>query len=71
MTWSVTAVPLGVYYGGDSEEERLCRQVLAYVWARLRACDPGGVDGLLAPYEEELRCHKERHGKVMLPEPPP
>jgi hypothetical protein len=65
------AAPLGAYYPGDSEEERLCRQVIAYVGARLRACAPDGADGLLAPYEDELRRHKERHGKVMLPEPPP
>jgi hypothetical protein len=65
------AVPLDVYYPGDSEEERLCRQVIAYVGARLRGCDPDVAGGLLAPYEEELRCHKERHGKVILPELPP
>jgi hypothetical protein len=55
---------------GDSEEERLCRQVIGWAWHRLEKCDPGRANDLAGACEEELRRHKERHGRVVLPDPP-
>jgi glutathione S-transferase len=60
--------PLSASFPGDSEEERLCRQVIRWAWRRLSECYPGGAEALVAPYEEELRRHKERHGRVVLPD---
>jgi hypothetical protein len=63
--------PLALSYPGDSEEERLCRQVIGWAWHRLEKCDPGRANDLEGACEEELRRHKERHGTVVLPDPPP
>jgi hypothetical protein len=42
-----------------SEDECLCREVLARARRRLEECYPGGVNELIAPFEEEFRRFKE------------
>jgi len=63
--------PLALSYPGDSEEERLCRQVIGWASRRLEKSDPGRANDFAGACEEELRRHKERHGRVVLPDPPP
>jgi hypothetical protein len=61
--------PLSASFPGDSEEERLCRQVIDFARSWLRQ-QPGGdreADEFAARCEDELRRHKERHGAVVLP----
>lgn len=53
---------------GDSEEERACLQVIKWARQRLHESYPDGADELVAPFKEELRLHKQLHGKVVLPE---
>jgi hypothetical protein len=55
-------------FPGDSGEERLCRLVIHWAWRRLHECYPAGADELAARYEDELRRHKEWHGRVVLPD---
>jgi hypothetical protein len=52
---------------GDSVEERLCRQVIE--WVSLAVVERGSsfVEHLCEKLDEELRQHKERNGKVILP----
>ncbi len=65
------AAPPPLSYPGDSEEERLCRQVIRWASHRLQERDPGRANDRAAAWEEELRRHKERHGTVVLPDAPP
>jgi hypothetical protein len=53
---------------GDSEEEKLCRQVIRWVEAVLGAPERAGRDAS-ARFEEELRWHKQQNGKVILQTP--
>jgi hypothetical protein len=64
------AAPAALVYPGDSEEECLCRQVIAYARPLLNRhpADTREADEFVARCEEELRRHKERHGAVVLPE---
>jgi hypothetical protein len=50
----------------DDENECLCREVIAWVRQILSELYPGGVDELTAPFEDQLRRHKELHGTVQL-----
>ena len=61
---------LSLFYPSDSEEERLCRQVIAWASRRLEKSDPDRANDLAGACEEELRRHKERHGTVVLPDQP-
>lgn len=54
---------------GDSAEERLCRQVIEWVRRTVPGRDPAFVERFCEPLEEQLRQHKEQHGKVILPGP--
>lgn len=56
---------------GDSEEERLCRQVIAWVRVTLPQRPADVADEMGARFEEELREHKECHGVVILPDAVP
>jgi hypothetical protein len=53
---------------GDSEEEKLCQQVLRWVKMVLETAEPTDRD-ILAHLEEELRRHKQQNGKVILQYP--
>jgi hypothetical protein len=52
---------------GDTEEEQVCWQVILYVEGHLRVnkCDDSEISARL---KEDLRRHKEQHGKILLPE---
>jgi hypothetical protein len=52
---------------GDTEEEQLCWQVISYVEAHLHL-SKGDYSEATARLKEELRRHKEQHGKILLPE---
>ena len=58
----------GHLYPGASDEERHCRQVIAYVHTELEEY-PGGENEVVRRLEAELRGHLER-GRLHLPEPP-
>src|SRR5262249_36855021 len=64
------AAPLSMFYSGDSEEERLCRQVISYARPLLKRppAENRAADEFEARCEEELRRHKERYGAVVLPD---
>ena len=62
---------LSLFYPSDSEEERLCRQVIGWASRKLEKSEPGRATDFAGACEEELRRHKERHGTVVLPAPPP
>jgi hypothetical protein len=55
------------WFPGDSEEERVCRQVIHGVRARLLSSSPENAHEWVAALEEDLRQHKECHRKVILP----
>jgi hypothetical protein len=57
--------PLHETYPADSEEERLCRWVIAYLGTTL--ADEPGTAGLVTRLEAELRQHV-RQGTLRLPE---
>jgi hypothetical protein len=44
---------------GETEDERMCREVLSLARRRLAECYPGAVEELIAPHEEEFRRCKE------------
>jgi hypothetical protein len=50
---------------GDSEEEKLCRQVIRWVEEMQQAPERAGRD-TSARLEEELRRHMQQNGKVIL-----
>jgi hypothetical protein len=54
-------------YGGDSDEERFCRQVIDFVDGRFVG-DPGRGRAAAAPLEGELCGHLQR-GTLRLPAP--
>jgi hypothetical protein len=56
------------YFAGDSEEERVCRQVI--LWVRALAAQQSAylADVTATRLEEELSRHKARHGTVILPD---
>jgi hypothetical protein len=60
--------PVPMHIPGDTEEERLCRQVIMHVQERLR--DGPNETAVLEGLEKELREHLERYGTIRLPEPP-
>ena len=62
-------VALPRLYPGDSEEERLCWQVIADVRTVSESLGQNATE-LIARLEEDLRQHKERHGRVILPTEP-
>ena len=61
----------GLDFPGDSDEERLCRQVIQWVRAITAKGSLDATDGSTARFEEELSRHKQRHGRVILPDVPP
>jgi hypothetical protein len=65
--YPVLPIPAGV--PGDSEEEQFCWQVIDWAKKHLYL---SGLDSSEASVrlKEELRRHKEQHGKVILPEAP-
>jgi hypothetical protein len=63
-----STAPLALYHPGDSEEERLCRHVIAWVRTRMVRRSPYLADVLASRLEEELSRHKARHGAVILPD---
>jgi hypothetical protein len=56
-------------YPGISDEERHCRQVIAFV-ARVLDADPLEVEQVIACLEAELEAHRDRDGLIHLPELP-
>jgi hypothetical protein len=61
---------VALYYAGDSEEERVSRQVIRWAEVVMRQRYPEGADALTKRLEAELRRHKELHGTVVLPDAP-
>jgi hypothetical protein len=55
---------------GDSEGERLCREVIWHVQGRLHWDDPAREQEVTARLEAELRDQLARDGTVRLPESP-
>jgi len=54
-------------YWGDSQEDRLCQEVMQWVSVALQREDPDNRADCCKRLEEELRRHKEQFGKVLLP----
>jgi hypothetical protein len=52
---------------GDSEDERSCYQVITWARSYLSQWDPDKVGNIAQRLKDELRRHKEQHGKVVLP----
>jgi hypothetical protein len=53
---------------GNSDEERLCRQVISWAEGEARRKTPDRADSLVARLEAELQDHIRQHGTVRLPE---
>jgi hypothetical protein len=62
--------PYPLSFPGKTEEEQLCRQVIAYTEQHLGDDKPGRA-AVLARLERELREYLECQDTVCLPEPPP
>lgn len=60
-------VPVDPLSAGCSEDERFCVDVLYWVRISLER-DSDAANKICARLEEQLRQHKERHGRVILPE---
>jgi hypothetical protein len=60
--------PVPLDFPGKTEEERLCRQVLAYAEQRLR--DEPGQAAVVERLRQELQERLDRDGAVRLPAPP-
>jgi hypothetical protein len=60
--------PVPFRFPGRTEEEQLCRQVIAHVEEQLRDEPEGPV--VVARLEKELQEHLERYGTVRLPASP-
>jgi hypothetical protein len=58
--------PVPIYFPGKTEEERLCRQVIASVDERLH--NRPDREAVVARLEQELQEHLRRYGAVQLPE---
>jgi len=52
---------------GVTEEEQLCRQVIAWVRVRLEVNPGEASEDFVARLEHELLRHKQRNGAVLLP----
>jgi hypothetical protein len=61
--------PVALRFPGNTEEEQLCRQVIAYTETRLQ--DDPKQAAVVARLEKELQEHLDRYGRVRLPEAPP
>jgi hypothetical protein len=61
------ALPDDPQWLGDSEEERLCRQVIMWVGLALKMHPGAGSEDIVDRLEQELRCNKEWYGSVRLP----
>jgi hypothetical protein len=55
-------------FKGDTEEERLCQQVITWAYGQMRIRYPEMADEFEARLKAELRWHKDQHGTVVLPE---
>jgi hypothetical protein len=64
----IKPAPLLVPVPGQTEEERLCRQVIAHLETRLQ--DDLEQPAIVARLEKELQEHLERYGSVHLPASP-
>jgi hypothetical protein len=53
----------------DTEEGRLCRQVIQYAYFALRSEAPGRADAAVARLEAEFFAECRAHGAVRLPDP--
>jgi hypothetical protein len=55
---------------GDSDEERICWQVLIWVRGtlRLQGNPEEGIEAVSARFENQLRDYKKQHGTVCLPD---
>jgi hypothetical protein len=53
----------------DTEEARLCRQVILYAHFALRSVAPGREDAAVARLEAEFFAELRAHGAVRLPDP--
>ncbi len=61
---------LALYYPGDSEEERVCRQAIRWTKREMARRYPERAAALADRLEAELRRHKELRGAVVLPDVP-
>jgi hypothetical protein len=59
---------LALYYPGDSEEERVCRQAIRWTKREMARRYPERADALADRLEAELRRYKELRGAVVLPD---
>lgn len=61
-------LPLHPDFRGDSEEERICRQVICWVDAtmHMQSYPQAKIEEVLARFERELSEHKRRYGAVCL-----
>jgi hypothetical protein len=53
----------------DTEEARLCRQVILSAYYALRSVAPGRADAAVARLEAEFFAERRAHGAVRLPDP--
>jgi hypothetical protein len=59
---------LAIFTADHSQEERLCLSVIQWVRSHPKEQHSDAVDEVCAHLEEQLRQHKEQHGRVILPE---
>jgi len=62
------AQPVALRFPGNTEEEQLCRQVIAHTETRLQ--DDPKQAAVVARLGKELQEHLDRYGRVQLPEAP-
>jgi hypothetical protein len=60
--------PVTLRFPGNTEEEQLCRQVIAYTQTRLQ--DDPEQAAVVARLEKELQEHLDHYGRVLLPVAP-
>jgi hypothetical protein len=65
-----SSIPLLMNFPGDSQEERVCWQVIQWAQLELGKRTPDAAHDFSPRFEEELRRHKQRHGAVILPNVP-
>jgi hypothetical protein len=53
----------------DTEEARLCRQVILHAYYALRSVAPGRADAAVARLEAEFFAERRAHGAIRLPDP--
>ncbi|HZT82744.1 MAG TPA: hypothetical protein VFA26_21115 [Gemmataceae bacterium] len=56
-----------ILFEGKSDEERLCRQVIAWAYNEAEVSSPEGARAVRRRLEAELAEHLARHGTVVLP----